>query len=74
MKRHRKPLFYFISQWGRKYNTIVNLCFWNGQPSASHTVLSMVHTIVREYVLYVFLKIQKNTTLYVFLKRHFRKT
>ena len=32
-----------------------------------------IAVIVREYVFYVFLKIQKNATFYVFLKRHFKK-
>jgi len=36
--------------------------------------VSALSGIVREYVFYVFLKIQKNATFYVFLKQHFKKT
>ena len=41
--------------------------------TASYSAVMAQNSIVREYVFYVFLKIQKNATFYVFLKRLSKK-
>jgi len=52
---------------------MVQLYFVGLNPEVSNTVVRNVATIVREYVVYVFLKIQKNATFYVFFAVAFKK-
>jgi len=50
-----------------------NIWSWDISRRVGLLSLYAVPSIVREYVFYVFLKIQKDATFYVFLKRHFKK-